>query len=77
MFTALGLGVALASLAQVSAAGQSSMVSSNYYRIISIDASSWSDIATFTMANSGLSRQIINHFSFSSLQKKYFISQIS
>ena len=52
MFPSFALGVVLATLAQPSAV-QSSMVSSNYYRLITIDANSWTDIATFTMANTG------------------------
>ena len=52
MFPPFVLGVVLATLAQPTP-GQSSMVSSNYYRLITIDASSWTDIATFTMANTG------------------------
>ena len=53
MFPSFVLGVVLATLAQPSA-GQSSMVSSNYYRLITIDAGSWTDIATCIMANTGL-----------------------
>ena len=52
MYRSLVLGAVLTILAHLSA-GQSSMVSSNYYRIITIDSSSWTDIATFTMANTG------------------------
>ena len=52
MFPSFALGVVVATLAQPTA-GHSSMVSSNYYHLITIEASSWNDVATFTMANTG------------------------